>query len=1287
MGGNKKWFFEFSKIKPIYNERLNYLATENFVKVSDISEDNVNFERRDIMKKIFQLRKVTAGILSVCILFSMLFCTFTVTAAAEQATQTGNDFEIDITGYSALAEFEEDFDAYSFSDLSSSPVADNNGEAVAVASSQWRYNSNRLTVKTAGDGSYFKNQAVLTYSKASYKNLRLTYKFYQSSQQFGIMFGTQPGSFAYTGTKASTDYITPNGGVLVTVDSAGQARSLGAVINGDKTGYVSGASNIASETFGADSDTRKANIAALTEHTVEITVIDRVMTIKVDGLDSTKQVIQLTDDYNGGYVSLVASSQWQAQGFSYLKIEDLDVYDCIKDFTGFTSNETAWSALEEDFDAYYYASLKEDTYTGVSEAVSTHWRYVSSLKTITANTGNFSCSEGVSALTYNKKYYKDFEAVYTYAKQFDYMGIMFGTKPGEFAYSNMAYNSSTYMQGCTSRGGVWVTVGKNGATRVFGAVPTGTVNTAKIDEIDSAALGSSHTVKITVKNSVLTVITDDIEASKVVIPLTEDYNGGYISLAASTNSSTTGGFANLTIRDLGGNEYDYNRDFNSLYSANSSTTHLYINGGDAKQYPYNFNTETVMESFKSFHYPHVESRTIAEASPVSDYFKITSSTSNRIMIKDKITLADDNGSAVEPTDYTNWSVATYTSKQYTDFVATYTFNQSYKRFGLMFGTELGEFAYSGTSVDNIQSNGGVLVYIEAEGTRTAIGAVQPSSTRSNFNRTVDKLSTYYNSEGKADIGRLSTVEITVSQGYLKIIVDGLEESETIIKLTDDYKGGYISLVTNDNAVSGGFSSFSVREIQSVDKASSLTLDNSDNVSAIYSSAPNQKYRLIYTATGEVTAEIDGNVSNTVGQNTLEFYATDLTCELSFKAESGGSISDVSLDMIPDDYIVRLEREALSEDRIAVSVITEKPCSAIDIKLCFDTENLSFKLGEIDQSISSLNKGQVLTAADGKVSISLTGEHQGKWATLIFNKNGDTPSKFTVEVGSNFISPGGINDNADVHQVIYGDANSDYIVDIRDLVRIKKYSAQIIDESLIDILSADIGKSGGVEAEDLTLLRKFFLADATEQSVLNGKTALYLGDSIAYGANDDSLHRAWGGRIAERYSMLSTNVAKSGWTLSTYKSAIVTQLDNADAANYDYIILHGGVNDVSANKSASNVEIGTVDEDNFTPGSFDCTTVAGALEDLICTAKQKAPNAKIGYIINYDISEKIGDMQGYYLIAKMICEKWDIPYLDLYDNTDFSSVFDQSLYLADGVHPNSSGYEILADFIADWMETL
>lgn len=969
------------------------------------------------MKFDFRLRKATAGILSVCMLFSMLFCTFTVTAAAEQATQTDDDFEIDITGYSALADFEEDFDAYSFSDLTSSPVADNNGEAVAIASSQWRYNSNRLTVKTAGDGNFFKNQAVLTYAKASYKNFRLTYKFYQSQQQFGIMFGTQPGSFAYTGTNVSTN-ITSNGGVLVTVDSAGQARSLGAVINGTKTGYVSGANNKASDTFGADSDTQKANITALTEHTVVITVIDRVMTVKVDGLDSTKQVISLAEDYNGGYVSLAASSQWYAQGFSYLKIEDLDVYDCIKDFTGFTSSETAWPVLEEDFDAYYYDSLAGDTYTGVSEAVSTHWRYASSLKTVTANTGKYSYSAGVSALTYNKKHYKDFEAVYTYAKQFDNMGLLFGTEPGEFAYSNMAYNSSTYMQGCTSRGGVWVTVGNNGATRVFGAVPTGTVNTAKIDEINSAANGSLHTVKITVKNSVLTVITDDIEASKVVIPLNEDYSGGYISLATSTNSSTTGGFAGLTIRDLGGNEYDYNRDFNSLYSANTATQHLYINGSNGRQYPYNFNTETVMESFKSFYYPSVESRSIADPSSVSDYFKITNSTSNRLMIKNKITLVDDNGDAIESTDYTNWSVATYTSKQYTDFVATYTFNQSYKRFGLMFGTELGEFAYSGTSVDDIQTNGGVLVYIEAEGTRTAIGAVQPSAERSNFNRTAGKLSTYYDSEGKVAIGRLSTVEITVSQGYMKIIVDGLKESETIIKLTDDYTGGYISLVTNDKAVSGGFSSFSVREIQSVDKASLLTLDSSDNVSAIYSSAPNQKYRLSYTAIGEVTAEVDGNISDAVGENNVEFYATDLTCELSFKAKSGGSISDVSLAMIPDDYIVRLEREALSEDRIAVSVITEKPCSAIDITLCFDSANLSFKLGEIDRSILNLNKGQVLTSADGKVSISLTGEHQGKWVTLMFDNNGDIPSAFTLEAGCSFVSPGGINDNADVYQVMY-----------------------------------------------------------------------------------------------------------------------------------------------------------------------------------------------------------------------------------------------------------------------------
>ena len=1232
------------------------------------------------MKIDFHLRKATSVILSACVFLSMILCAFTVTAA-EQETASGNDFEIKITEYSSLSDFEDDFDAYHFSDLSESPAADNEGKSIAITSSQWRYYDNRLTVRTSGDGNYFKNQAVLTYAKAAYENFKITYRFYQSQQQFGIMFGTQPGYFAYTGT--ATNAINSNAGVYISVDSAGQARSFGAVSGG----YVNGVNNKASDTFGADSSTQSANIQALTEHTAEITVIDRVMTIEIDGIDSTRQVISLTDDYSGGYISLVASSKWYAQGFSYLKIEDLDAYDCIKDFTVFKSSETAWPVLEEDFDAYYYNSLEGDSYEGVAQLVSEKWRYASGLKTITANTGRYVYSEGVSTLTYNKKSYKDFEAVYTYAKRFDSIGIMFGTEPGEFAYSNMAYNNTTYMQQCTSRGGVWVTVGNNGATRVFGAVPTGSVNTAKIDEINNAPNDSLHTVRITVKNSVLTVITDDIEETKVVIPLTEDYTGGYISLAASTNSSTSGGFANFAVKDLGGNEYDYNRDFNSLSSSNSSTNHLYINGSTGRQYPYNYNTETVMESFKSFYYPNVENINISEPSCLSDYFKITSSTSDRLMIKNKIELTDENGESVESTDYTNWSVATYSADQYTDFVATYTFNQSYKRFGLMFGTELGEFAYKGTSADNIESNGGVLVYIEAEGTRTAIGAVQPSGTRQGFNRTEDKLSTYYNSDGKVNIGRLSTVEITVSQGYMKIIVDGLKESETIIKLTDDYNGGYISLVTNDHAVSGGFSNFSVKEIQSMDNASLLTLDRSDNVSALYSSVPNQKYRLTYTATGQVTAEIDGNISDDTGENTVEFYAADLICELSFKTQSGGRISSVSLEMIPDNYIVRLERTALSENRIAVSVITDKPCGAIDITLCYDSSNLSFKLGEVDRNISNINKDTVFTAADGKISIYLMGEHVGKWVTLIFEKNGAIPSAFNLEEGSKFVSLGGINDNVEVYQVMYGDANSDYILDIKDLIRIKKYCARIINDTHIDTLSADISKNGSIEAEDLAILEKLLIEYNSGQSPLNGKTALYLGDSIAYGANDDALHRSWGGRIAEKYSMLSTNVAKSGWTLSTYRSAIVNQLDSADAANYDYIILHGGVNDVWVNASKTNVEIGMVDEGNFTPGSFDCTTLAGALEDLICTAKQKAPNAKIGYIINFDISEKIGDMTGYYYIAKIVCQKWNIPYLDLYDNADFYEAFDKSICLNDGVHPNSAGYDVLADYIADWMETL
>ena len=54
------------------------------------------------------------------------------------------------------------------------------------------------------------------------------------------------------------------------------------------------------------------------------------------------------------------------------------------------------------------------------------------------------------------------------------------------------------------------------------------------------------------------------------------------------------------------------------------------------------------------------------------------------------------------------------------------------------------------------------------------------------------------------------------------------------------------------------------------------------------------------------------------------------------------------------------------------------------------------------------------------------------------------------------------------------------------------------------------------------------------------------------------------------------------------------------------------------------------------------------------------------------------------------EKWDIPYIDLYSDDDLNLKelkVSTNVNLYDKIHPNSSGFDILAPYIQTWMESL
>lgn len=215
-------------------------------------------------------------------------------------------------------------------------------------------------------------------------------------------------------------------------------------------------------------------------------------------------------------------------------------------------------------------------------------------------------------------------------------------------------------------------------------------------------------------------------------------------------------------------------------------------------------------------------------------------------------------------------------------------------------------------------------------------------------------------------------------------------------------------------------------------------------------------------------------------------------------------------------------------------------------------------------------------------------------------------------------------------------------------------------------------------------------DTVKNTSLSDKSALFVGDSISVGAADVAMAYAWGGRIGIKYGMNWINDSHGGANLAEYKDGhaktIVEQIKLFGDRNFDYVIIQGGVNDVM-----NKMPLGTYGT-SYDINSFDDTTFTGALETAFAYASEKWPNAHIGYIVTFQNRRADGSKENtdpYYTAARAICQKWNVPYLDLNGETVKKAlkvdVSDDTAYISDGIHPTAAGYELLTNnYIEPWM---
>lgn len=206
-----------------------------------------------------------------------------------------------------------------------------------------------------------------------------------------------------------------------------------------------------------------------------------------------------------------------------------------------------------------------------------------------------------------------------------------------------------------------------------------------------------------------------------------------------------------------------------------------------------------------------------------------------------------------------------------------------------------------------------------------------------------------------------------------------------------------------------------------------------------------------------------------------------------------------------------------------------------------------------------------------------------------------------------------------------------------------------------------------------------------------KTAIFFGDSITMGKDG---HYSWANYIGEKYDLSgTTNAGISGGVISDTREGywIEDVVRKYKVKSYNYVIMHGGINDISK-KTA----MGSYNPNDFS-GNYNTKTFIGGLEHYIYTVKKQWPNAKIGYIVNYatPLASSVASHQElYYSKLKEVLNKWKVSYIDLYAGRNPSGVKYSDLlkvntktYLGDGVHLTREGYYLISPYIYNWMNSL
>lgn len=238
--------------------------------------------------------------------------------------------------------------------------------------------------------------------------------------------------------------------------------------------------------------------------------------------------------------------------------------------------------------------------------------------------------------------------------------------------------------------------------------------------------------------------------------------------------------------------------------------------------------------------------------------------------------------------------------------------------------------------------------------------------------------------------------------------------------------------------------------------------------------------------------------------------------------------------------------------------------------------------------------------------------------------------------------------------------------------------------------------------------------------LQGKKIIWNGDSICQGGTRNG---SWATRISMWNGAMCVNYAKGGGTVT--ENVLYSQEDSKlrhsvsatvdlmykEHPDADYVVFDGGTNDADLLGSLIVGErparIGNIDPNDFS-GHYDADTYCGALESMFCRATRYWKGKKIAYIVAQKMGfrtdgyvDDCNNRRAYFALAIKACEKWGIPYLNLWDgcplNPQLPWFYNKELsaeeniaagsFYVDGQHLSAAGYDYTADIIDSFLKTL